>query len=66
MRVYIKGSKIILSQASVRYITRGLIIESPKFDSDFFIIDVVKGQKEYELPEGVVGNDVTAAYIRVL
>ena len=88
MKIGIKGTKIILSEAPVRDIVGAFFliykheakeekskiytgkVSSPTISTKQSIEDVTidahKGQKEYDLPEGVVKKDIEALYLRVL
>lgn len=71
MKVIIKGTKIILSETPIRDVVGAFfLIYKQKVGKEVKIedvtIDVHKGQKEYNLPEGVTKKDIEALYLRVL
>jgi len=65
MKVEIKDNKIILSNTPLQDVAGAFLIISKKLDGTP-MIDVHKGQKEYDLPKDVVKKDIEALYLRVL
>lgn len=65
MNVKVKGNKIIFSNEPRQDVSGALLIISMKLD-EHKTIDVIKGQTEYDLPEGVTKKDIEALYLRVL
>jgi hypothetical protein len=63
MKVTIKGTKIILSEDPRQDVYGALLIMTVE---DNKMIDVKKGQKEYDLPEGITKKDIEALYLRIL
>ena len=65
MKVSIKGKKIVLSDVPNKDVAGAFLIMSTKA-SEAIITDAHKGQKQYDLPEGVSKEDIEALYLRVL
>lgn len=73
MRVFVKGTKIELSEAPPIDVPDGLLVRSPKLlvNKDMGLImtlatDIRKGQKTYNLPAKLTKKDVTGIYLRML
>lgn len=66
MKVRLKGDKLLLSEAPVRDVKGAFLILSCKPEATEIMMDAVKGQKEYEVENGVTRKDIEAVYLRVL
>jgi hypothetical protein len=63
MKVSIKNKKIILSEDPRQGVDGALLVMTVE---DNKMIDVKKGQKKYDLPEGITKKDIEALYLRIL
>jgi hypothetical protein len=67
MKVGIKGTKIVMSHTPTQDVPGAFfLIYKYKDKINDKTIDVKKGQKHYDLPDGIVKKDIEALYLRVL